>query len=70
MGWLFAVALGLQGGKASAVWRSLGPLALGHLAAIAATLAAAGMLGIVLPVESLRWVVAALLPVALSSIVP
>ena len=61
MGWLFAVALGLQRGSRRAVWSSLGPLALGHAAAIAATLAAAGLIGLVLPLETLRWIVAALL---------
>ena len=34
MGWLFAVALGLQEGRARAVWRALSPLALGHALAI------------------------------------
>jgi hypothetical protein len=61
MGWLFAVALGLQRGSRRAVWGSLGPLALGHAAAIAVTLVAAGLIGLVLPLETLRWVVAALL---------
>jgi hypothetical protein len=35
MGWLFAVALGLQAGEASAVLRALPPIALGHAASIA-----------------------------------
>ena len=35
MGWLFAVALGLQRQSASAMWRALPPLALGHAASIA-----------------------------------
>lgn len=35
MGWLFAVALGFQEHKASAVLRSIVPLALGHLASVA-----------------------------------
>ena len=30
MGWLFAVALGLQRGSRRAVWSALGPLAIGH----------------------------------------
>jgi hypothetical protein len=55
------VALGLQRGSRRAVWGSLGPLALGHTAAIAATLAAAGLLGLVLPPNALRGVTAALL---------
>ena len=35
MGWLFAVALGLQERRRSAVLRALLPIALGHEAAIA-----------------------------------
>ena len=30
MGWLFAVALGMQEKRSRAVWRALPPLALGH----------------------------------------
>ena len=30
MGWLFAVALGLQQGSALGVWRALPPIAAGH----------------------------------------
>src|SRR5262245_24665190 len=41
MGWLFAVALGMQEGKRSAVWRALIPLTLGHALAIAAAIAVA-----------------------------
>jgi hypothetical protein len=36
MGWLFAVARGLQAGRRAEVWRSLVPIALGHAASIAA----------------------------------
>jgi hypothetical protein len=36
MGWLFAVALGLQERSRSAVLRALGPIALGHAASVAA----------------------------------
>lgn len=39
MGWLFAVALGLQERRRSAVMRAFGPIALGHAASIAATVA-------------------------------
>ena len=35
MGWLFAVALGMQRQERGAVWRALLPLAGGHAAAIA-----------------------------------
>jgi hypothetical protein len=55
------VALGLQRGSRRAVWGSLGPLALGHAAAVALTLAAAGLAGLVVPLGTLRWIIAALL---------
>ena len=47
MGWLFAVALGLQQGRARAVLAALPPIAIGHAASlltVAAALAAAGAL--------------------------
>jgi hypothetical protein len=59
MGWLFAVALGLQRGSRKAVWGALGPLALGHAAAIAAAVVVAGAVGLVLPFAALRWITAA-----------
>lgn len=58
MGWLFAVALGLQAGSGRAVLRALGPLALGHALAIAAALAVGAALGVVLPLAWLRWIAA------------
>lgn len=58
MGWLFAVALGLQERKGSAVWRALPPLALGHGIAIGGTIALAAVLGLVIPLSSLKWIVA------------
>ena len=61
MGWLFAVALGLQEQARRAVWRALLPLALGHALAIAAVLALAAAIGLVLPPRPLQWVVAAAL---------
>jgi hypothetical protein len=61
MGWLFAVALGLQGGRGRAVWRALPPLALGHALAIGAVVAVALVVGVAVPVEILKWVVAGLL---------
>ena len=61
MGWLFAVALGLQRESRGAVWRALGPLALGHAAAIAVAIVAAGMVGAILPLEALQWGTALLL---------
>jgi len=61
MGWLFAVALGVQHGERRAVWRALGPLAIGHALAIAAAVAIALGLGVVLPSAGVRWGAAALL---------
>jgi hypothetical protein len=61
MGWLFAVALGMQRGDRGAVWRALGPLAFGHALAIAAAVAIALGLGVVVPNAGLRWGAAVLL---------
>jgi hypothetical protein len=49
MGWLFAVALGLQEGSRYAVWRALLPLAAGHALAIAAAIAVMRLIGFVTP---------------------
>jgi hypothetical protein len=57
MGWLFAVALGLQEGRARAVWRALSPLALGHALAIGVAVLTALVVGLVVPAEMLRWLV-------------
>jgi hypothetical protein len=61
MGWLFAVALGMQQQKASAVARSLVPLALGHALAIAGVVLAAVFLGKALPPAAIRYPVAIVL---------
>jgi hypothetical protein len=61
MGWLFAVALGMQEGKRSAVWRALIPLTLGHVLAIAAAIGVAILAGVALSPAMLRWPVAVLL---------
>jgi hypothetical protein len=61
MGWLFAVGRGLQERDRRAVWRALGPLALGHAMAIAVAVLLAITLGQMLPVRWLRWIVAAAL---------
>ncbi len=58
MGWLFAVALGLQERRRAAVWYALPPLALGHAAAVAGVLALAALLGLVVPLAILKWAVA------------
>jgi hypothetical protein len=49
MGWLFAVALGLQERRLRAVLRALGPIALGHALAIGLAAVAVGMLGVMIP---------------------
>jgi hypothetical protein len=61
MGWLFAVALGMQEQKGSAVARSLIPIALGHAAAIGSVVLTAAFLGMTLPLLAIRYAVAALL---------
>ena len=61
MGWLFAVALGLQAQKGGAVARALPPMALGHALAIAVVVLAAVLLGAALPVATLRVVVGGVL---------
>ncbi len=61
MGWLFAVALALQEHKRIAVLRSLIPLAIGHALAIAAAILVAILLGAALPLNYVRWLVAAIL---------
>jgi hypothetical protein len=61
MGWLFAVALGMQEGRTRAVWRALPPLALGHALAVAAAVGAAAALGRLLPPHALVWIVGGML---------
>jgi hypothetical protein len=57
MGWLFAVALGLQEGRSRAVWRALPPLALGHALAVGVAAVTAAALGQVVPSDVLKWIV-------------
>ena len=61
MGWLFAVALGMQQGNARGVWRALPPIALGHLVSVGAVLLAAALLNLVIPLEMLKITIAAAL---------
>jgi hypothetical protein len=61
MGWLFAVALGMQQQKASAVARSLVPIAIGHVLAVGGVVLAAALLGRALPPAAIRYPVAAVL---------
>jgi hypothetical protein len=61
MGWLFAVALGMQERRRSAVCRAMLPLALGHGLAIAAAIAVAVLVGAVIPLRAIQWVVSGVL---------
>ena len=61
MGWLFAVALGMQQGSARGVWRALPPIALGHAGAVAVVLAIAAAARLVVPLAALNVLVAAVL---------
>jgi hypothetical protein len=55
MGWLFAVALGMQERRRTAVYQALLPLAIGHALAIAAAVAVAMVAGAVVPLQAIRW---------------
>ena len=61
MGWLFAVALGMQERRRGAVLRSLLPLGAGHALAVAAAILLAVAAGAIVPMQYLRWPVAAIL---------
>src|SRR5262245_43754272 len=58
MGWLFAVALGMQERRRGAVIAALAPLGLGHALSVAAAIAVAAAAGAVLSVTTVRWAVA------------
>jgi hypothetical protein len=61
MGWLFALALGLQERRRSAVVGALVPIAVGHAAAIAIAIGLLVSLQYFLPMNVIRWGVAGLL---------
>jgi hypothetical protein len=61
MGWLFAVALGMQERRRGAVLSALLPLGVGHALAVGAAVAVAVLAGVVLPLSWLRWLVAGIL---------
>jgi len=61
MGWLFAVALGMQRGSASGVAGALLPIALGHAAAVGLVLLTVGLAQAVIPIDALRVLVASML---------
>jgi hypothetical protein len=54
MGWLFAVALGMQAGNARAVWRALPPIVLGHALAVAMILLAAALAERLIPIATMK----------------
>src|SRR5215831_2118927 len=61
MGWLFAVALGMQERNGGAVGRSLLPIALGHALAIGAVVLLAVVAGAVIPLAYMKLAVAVIL---------
>jgi len=61
MGWLFAVALGLQERRRGAVLRALVPLGAGHALAVVGSVGVALAVGAVVPIRELRWAIACVL---------
>jgi hypothetical protein len=61
MGWLFAVALGMQEKSSRAVLRALIPITLGHALAIAVALAVAGLAAMVIPLNDINIAIGVLL---------
>jgi hypothetical protein len=61
MGWLFAVALGMQEHRRGAVLQALPPIALGHAVAISLAVLVVGVAQIVVPLDVLRYVCAGVL---------
>ena len=61
MGWLFAVALGMQERRRGAVLRALVPLCAGHALAVAGAVGVALAMGFVMPPGWLRWPTAGVL---------
>src|SRR3712207_4532528 len=55
MGWLFAVALGLQEQRRGAVLQALPPIALGHATAVLLAVLVVGVAQIVVPSDVLRY---------------
>jgi hypothetical protein len=61
MGWLFAVASGMQERRRGAVLRAVVPLGAGHALAVGLAMGLALAIGVVVPLSTLRWMVAAIL---------
>jgi hypothetical protein len=55
MGWLFAVALGLQERRRSAVFKALPPIALGHALSVAIVIALVAGARLAIPLGAIRW---------------
>jgi hypothetical protein len=63
MGWLFAVGIGLQERRVSAVLRAIPPIAAGHAASVAAVVVMLALAGDVVPARTLRIAAAVILMV-------
>jgi hypothetical protein len=61
MGWLFAVALGLQERRRRAVLRAFGPIAAGHAASVSVVVVILGAAQVWVDVTVLRWIGGAVL---------
>ena len=61
MGWLFAVAPGLQEQRRSAVWNALPPIAVGHALSVGLVVALVALIHASIPYWVLRWIAAAVL---------
>jgi hypothetical protein len=61
MGWLFAVALGMQQGSSRGVWRALAPIAIGHGLAVGAVLVLGAAAGLIVPLQAVKIAVAVIL---------
>jgi hypothetical protein len=61
MGWLFAVALGMQEGRVRGVLRALLPIALGHAAAVGVIVLAAAIAGLVVSLGALKIAIGSML---------
>jgi hypothetical protein len=58
MGWLFAVALGLQEQRRSAVWNALPPIAVGHALSVGLIVMLVALMHASISYDALRWLAA------------
>jgi hypothetical protein len=68
MGWLFALALGLQQKSERAIWQSMLPISVGHAASIVLVAVLVLAVGHLISTTNLRFITAAALYFALSSV--